>query len=634
MNIRKLTLISYGKFKNKSFEFNNGFNVFYGENGSGKSTIATALKTFLYKNIKGNRKYKKNCIPLDGNSGVFEVEFEARKNSVYESSVVLGQTASRSDVTTVEKPLNSRVACGDAEIGEYFLETSEDMYDSVCHIRDTEDFYKVTSNGEIVGENISGEICSGKGKADISAAVEALREEINAITRKTSSGRIYPLKEELAEINSKLIRAEEIMTEETRLTDASAQLELKANELKGKITALEENKRIYEEYSEYRKYISLCERKQKLEEMKKEYSVIKTDFEEMSAEEEKRMLALEIISAKESKSNRNGFVLIAFIFAALILAIAGFFNKIFFYLSAICAAYGIILMKKNAKEMRERANYEADLKEYKRICEKYNVSGFEEYAEARKKAYENKAHAKSILEKTEKEESLIRELAYSVKVFEKEPEKPEIICDFDSLIKSSETELSGILRELAVLKERIDNLFNNFPEYDALLKRSEELKEKIAGFEYELEITTAALDIMEITSSSYKESYLPGLIELTAEILADSGVVSAEKIVIDEKMNISIREQGELFLKDNSHLSSGISDSVHFALKLAIIQLAFSKKEKPVIILDDPFIRMDDKIFSEWVCYLKEKFPFQTVFFTARKKIFEIILEKDTINIL
>lgn len=48
MLIRKLEIISFGKFKNKTIDFNEGLNVIIGNNESGKSTIIAFISAMLY----------------------------------------------------------------------------------------------------------------------------------------------------------------------------------------------------------------------------------------------------------------------------------------------------------------------------------------------------------------------------------------------------------------------------------------------------------------------------------------------------------------------------------------------------------------------------------------------------------
>lgn len=632
MKIKKLTLVSYGKFRNRIIELKDGLNIFYGENGSGKSTVAAALKTFLYKNLKGNRKYKKNYIPLGDSKGIFDVEFETDDGVTYETGVTLGQTAAKSLSVTVKKPLGTNVLMGDAETGEYFLKTSEDMYDSVCFIREPSDFIKVTENEAVVSEELSGAVCSEKGSADILSALEKLENEINVLTRKTATGSIYPLKQELGQINSSIRRAEEIMTEEGRIKGECRKLSAVLGEKNEELKLLEKDKNIFEEYLEYEKYQRYLRRKKELEELCSAHLPEDEGLVEMTASDEKRMLGLEI-SINYKKPQKKGFPLWIVLFGmSAVAAVAGLFIKYIFYLSALFAGYGIVFMAKEAKKREEIVRADADRLEYENLCLRYGVKSYDDYISKRNDYIAKKSRSEAQREKIRVAEAMLKEDELKVRIFDREPPKPEAVCDYEKRMKHLADEIAEAEKTLAVLKERENNLFNNFPGYDTLLVKKEELEERLREYENELEVCRGALDVMEITASVYKESYLPGLVAVTEEILREAGVINAEKLVIDEGLNISVREGGSPYLKGEDNISSGISDSLHFALRLAVIKMAFEGKESPVVILDDPFMRLDDKNYEKWVCYLNEKCPFQTVFFTAKQRIFKIILEKDTIN--
>lgn len=69
MRIKSIEITSFGKFKNKNIEFNEGFNVIFGNNESGKSTIISFIYAMLYgfgdnrgKGISMREKYT----PWDG----------------------------------------------------------------------------------------------------------------------------------------------------------------------------------------------------------------------------------------------------------------------------------------------------------------------------------------------------------------------------------------------------------------------------------------------------------------------------------------------------------------------------------------------------------------------------------------
>lgn len=60
MRIKKLSIKSFGKLENKELELEEGFNIIYGENESGKSTIQSFIKAMLYgvDGKKGKKRLK------------------------------------------------------------------------------------------------------------------------------------------------------------------------------------------------------------------------------------------------------------------------------------------------------------------------------------------------------------------------------------------------------------------------------------------------------------------------------------------------------------------------------------------------------------------------------------------------
>ena len=51
MIIKKIQINGFGNLENKTIEFNNGLNLLYGENESGKSTIINFIKCIFSKNV-------------------------------------------------------------------------------------------------------------------------------------------------------------------------------------------------------------------------------------------------------------------------------------------------------------------------------------------------------------------------------------------------------------------------------------------------------------------------------------------------------------------------------------------------------------------------------------------------------
>ena len=58
--IKELNLISFGKFQNKSIKLNPNFNLIYGDNESGKSTISDFIEGVFY----GEERLKRDLMKV------------------------------------------------------------------------------------------------------------------------------------------------------------------------------------------------------------------------------------------------------------------------------------------------------------------------------------------------------------------------------------------------------------------------------------------------------------------------------------------------------------------------------------------------------------------------------------------
>ncbi len=59
MILKELNLISFGKFERKRFDLEDGLNIIYGENESGKTTIHNFIDGMFYGFLKPYARRKK-----------------------------------------------------------------------------------------------------------------------------------------------------------------------------------------------------------------------------------------------------------------------------------------------------------------------------------------------------------------------------------------------------------------------------------------------------------------------------------------------------------------------------------------------------------------------------------------------
>ena len=86
---------------------------------------------------------------------------------------------------------------------------------------------------------------------------------------------------------------------------------------------------------------------------------------------------------------------------------------------------------------------------------------------------------------------------------------------------------------------------------------------------------------------------------------------------LDANLNLQVRERGGLH--DIRLLSEGYQDLVSLCRRMSMIE-AMYKQEKPFLILDDPFVNLDDKKLQgakEFLSQISTKY--QVIYFTCQQ---------------
>ncbi len=86
---------------------------------------------------------------------------------------------------------------------------------------------------------------------------------------------------------------------------------------------------------------------------------------------------------------------------------------------------------------------------------------------------------------------------------------------------------------------------------------------------------------------------------------------------IDANISVKKREQGEL--RETQWLSAGYQDLMGVCMRLALVDAMF-REEKPFLILDDPFVNLDEEKSQKGMVLLKEVAKeYQTIYFTCHE---------------
>jgi len=328
MIINRLDIISFGKFKNKTIEFNNGLNIISGANESGKSTVAAFIYAMLYgfgdnrgKGISFRERYK----PWSGGETEGSLTLTLKSGKAYTIYRKMG-ASKKYDVLTIYDALTGKKE----EIPpEALTDTDSETFLKTLFIKQNNSVFSGTT--EELSSRLSNLSLGGDEEYNVKNALEILGDMKKEILSVRGSG-------ELGELKMKI---EKLTLKEEQLSS-----------LKSEISLLEQD----------------------IIKSQKEESMLKKRCDEISSE-----IELEYGKVAGTKEHKNSFTLQLGVFSAFISFIFLFLSQksgiaflLPFILFLIISAAGFYRhIKSNGKseisaDKLKRLNYD-----YKTVQEKY-----------------------------------------------------------------------------------------------------------------------------------------------------------------------------------------------------------------------------------------------------------------------
>lgn len=110
MKIKALHISAFGGLKNFNIQFENSFDVIYGENEHGKTTLMNFIKMMFYGTERSssqlNRNLRKKYFPWDGSQPAGSIDFE-KNNRSYTLERIFGNSNSTDKVTLIDRDLGT-----------------------------------------------------------------------------------------------------------------------------------------------------------------------------------------------------------------------------------------------------------------------------------------------------------------------------------------------------------------------------------------------------------------------------------------------------------------------------------------------------------------------------------------------
>lgn len=230
MKINSCYIASFGKFKNRKFDFSDGFNLIYGENEAGKSTVMAFIKMMFYgysgKATDITKNPRKKYMPWDSGGMAGSIEF-THADKQYRLERIFGGSNSTDKITLTDLSLGTDIPLDSkGDVGSQYFGIGEAAFEKSVFLGSLGAPEKNnTADGELNGK-LSNLVSTGEEDVSFSEVSGKIKKAKEAYMSK--SGRIGIYDKGLGELSR--------LEEELRL---AKQTELESQELTALITKKE-----------------------------------------------------------------------------------------------------------------------------------------------------------------------------------------------------------------------------------------------------------------------------------------------------------------------------------------------------------------------------------------------------------
>lgn len=229
MLIKCLELRSFGKFKNKTVALSDGFNLIYGDNGAGKTTIMDFIRLMFYGRCGSDRSRdiskspRKKYMPWDGSpmSGAAEFEYAGR---TYLLSRTFGKTPSADSVTLFDVTRGENIPIDDINfkdsIGARFFGMELDEFERTVFISD-----RIGSDSAYSGSALAMKISNLSISGDESISEKAVLDRLSAakealVSKSGKKGFLVDSRAELDRLRSEYARESDLLDRQLELAES------------------------------------------------------------------------------------------------------------------------------------------------------------------------------------------------------------------------------------------------------------------------------------------------------------------------------------------------------------------------------------------------------------------------------
>ena len=601
MKILELHINSFGKLKNKHIRFSDRFNLIYGYNEAGKSTIHSFIKAMLFGMDRTRVRANPNdawsrYLPWDlgaDYSGSMKVSY---KDSVYRIERNFSRQAA-APLTLIDETGGEKIDSPQNFINTKFLNNMSMLaYDntvSISQLKSSTD-HDMTIELKNYIANMNN---SGNPVINIEKALDILKKE-----RRAYASRIVPEASKNYAANLSTIRSIENNLNIPKDSSKAQNLILDKQRLDMQINKLGAAKEeLISKLSANRQKLSdkSISSAADIEERKKEAQELFENYQHFAANSKANMYKFAGIVSLVLSAIFAIFIVYMYLFNKLTqlsshMSYSHNITMIFLIIAFIIASVSaLICMLAYSKDRNALDTHLGDLYELLNIHTRLSIEpGLSNFNSKMDKLL-------TVLDEVDAQQQELDRL--SKKLSELNGKKQSVLSGIDSSNRSV-WEQEKELEQLADLSDENEAL-------KAVIDENERLQ-------FEVDALDLSIETMDSLSSTIKDSFGVYLNKEASEFVKGITGGIYDSMSIDENLDIALNTKNKLI--PMNQMSSSTIDQIYLALRLATAKL-MSKGSLPLF-LDDSFVNYDNSRLRTVLDYLYKSYRSQIIIFTCHTR--------------
>ena len=648
MKLIKLYVSSFGKLKDFSYEFNDGLNVLKHENGWGKSTITMFIKAMFY-GIKGSSKHslsdneRKKYRPWNSTEkfGGY-LEFE-KDGAIYRVERFFGLKESEDEFKLIDVA-SGKVYNYSGVLGEKIFGIDEDGFFSTTYFSEN-DFEASSSHSLTAKFNSTYSVQSSDAFDD---AVKSIENKMKVYKVRGGRGLIEDTRQDVKLVIDELERANRAADTSQMIKNEIIDLETKVEALKSEINSLSDKikdvslkeaesvkKTFYQNAvkerasieqqldiikSYFNGFVPTADEIDAYTQSYKDYLTVLTNINSISESIDK--INSDVKSSQKNKKTvmlSLASILGVFTVGFLIFSILSLFNPwVMVAVTLICLVVIALLLitsfSKNfnspktielddlKKNLSELLSIKDELKSRIEafIC-RFGSSNIDEFYSVILNVKEKISEKIRLEQDLKKCMEIINDLRLSNAYnSDNEQVSAEVLS---SELKTKQNHLLQLNRDLADKKAAYARLEETVALIPDLENRKAQLIEQGIAYSEEYDVLSKTLDFLQDADKNLKIKYREPLENSFNKYLKYISSKNINKANLDIDFNVTVEESG--VSKEHGFYSKGSRDLFEVCKRFALIEVLF-EKEGPFVILDDPFVNLDDNKIKQALQLIKE----------------------------